>query len=396
MIQGMTTHGPSTKTAVSAGSKSEMIRTLRLENYRGFEAYGLSGLGRVNLLVGKNNSGKTSILEAVHLLAAAGDPRVLSRIARQRGEVVFVTEDRETRRASYADLSHFFHGHRFGEDSQFFIRSDEGLGELRMYVASLEELREDKQKILFEGMIGTRAPFALGVVIDRTSRSGTELGATVLVTEEGGLVLDQPMGLNRMFKNKFEDVPVQFISQDSLDRPSMSGMWDKVVTEGKEQDVVGAMQILDKKLKSIVFLSGDRPYRFESRGGIMLGFEGVQGRLPLGSYGEGMRRLLALALAMAKTQNGILLVDEIDTGLHYSVMGDMWRLVAQTAKRYNTQVFATTHSFDCIRGLDWLCRKYPELGAEVSLQKIEPELPMAVALGAEQIKISVEQDIEVR
>jgi predicted ATP-dependent endonuclease of OLD family len=106
--------------------------------------------------------------------------------------------------------------------------------------------------------------------------------------------------------------------------------------------------------------------------------------------------MLALALALAKTQNGILLVDEIDTRLHYSVMGDMWRLVAETARRYNIQVFATTHSFDCVRGLDWLCRKYPELGAEVSIQKIEPELPMAVALDAEQIKISVEQDIEVR
>ena len=78
----------------------------------------------------------------------------------------------------------------------------------------------------------------------------------------------------------------------------MSEMWNKVVKEGKEQDVVGAMQILDKSLKSIVFLSGEMPYRSESRGGIMLGFEGVQGRLPLGSYGEGMRRLLALALAL--------------------------------------------------------------------------------------------------
>jgi len=176
----------------------------------------------------------------------------------------------------------------------------------------------------------------------------------------------------------------------------MSEMWDKVATEGKEQDVVGAMKILDESLNSIVFLSGDRAYRFESRGGILLGFEGMQGRLPLGSYGEGMRRLLALTLSLAKTQNGILLVDEIDTGLHYSIMGDMWRLVAQTAKRYNIQVFATTHSSDCVRGLDWLCRNYPELGEEVSLQKIEPELPTAVTLDAEQIKISFEQDIEVR
>ena len=176
----------------------------------------------------------------------------------------------------------------------------------------------------------------------------------------------------------------------------MSAMWDNVVTEGQEQDVVGAMKILESKLNSIIFLSGDRPYRYEGRGGILAGFEGMQGRLPLGSLGEGMRRLLALSLSLARTKNGILLIDEIDTGLHYSIMGDMWLLVAQTAMRYDIQVLATTHSLDCIRGLDWLCRHHPELAKEVSLQKIEPELPMSVALDAAQIKISVEQDIEVR
>ena len=122
----------------------------------------------------------------------------------------------------------------------------------------------------------------------------------------------------------------------------------------------------------------------------------TQRRLPLGSQGEGMRRMLALALSLARAQNGVLLIDEIDTGLHYSIMGDMWLLVAETARRYNIQVFATTHSFDCVRGLDWLCLHHPELGKDVSLQKIVPELASAVAFDAEQIRIAVEQDIEVR
>ena len=205
-----------------------------------------------------------------------------------------------------------------------------------------------------------------------------------------------PIRYSRTLRSRADEIPVQFISQDSLERSSMSEMWDKVVIEGKEKDVVGAMKILESKLNSIVFLAGDGYFRYEAQGGILAGFEGEQGRLPLGSFGEGMRRLLALSLALAKTQNGILLVDEIDAGLHYSVMGDMWLLVAQTAKRHNIQVFATTHSFDCVRGLDWLCRSHPDLGEEVSIQKIEPELSMAVALDAAQIKISVEQDIEVR
>ena len=373
-----------------------MIRSLQLENYRGFKEYKLSGLKRINLLVGKNNSGKTSVLEAVHLLASSGDPRVLSRIAQQRGEVVYDTEDRDTRRSSYTDLSHFFHGHQFGEESRFVIQSDGKLGKLEVSVVGYEEMKDDGQKFQFKDS-STPVAFGLAIKMGRDGQPGLKTGPALPVTEEGVLFLERPLPFYRTSRIRDDDRLVQFISQDSLDRSSMSEMWDEVATEGNEQDVVGAMKILDGNLNSIVFLSSrSSPNRYVPSDGILLGFEGVRGRLPLGTYGEGMRPMLALALSLARTQNGILLIDEIDTGLHYSIMGDMWRLVAQTAQRHNIQVFATTHSFDCVRGLDWLCRNHPELGEEVSLQKIEPELSTAVAFDAEQIKISVEQDIEVR
>ena len=77
-------------------------------------------------------------------------------------------------------------------------------------------------------------------------------------------------------------------------------------------------------------------------------------------------------------------------------MGDMWRLVVESARKANIQVFATTHSFDCIRGLAWLCQNYPDLANEVAIQKIDTQLPEAVALGPEQIKMAVEIGMEIR
>ena len=95
-------------------------------------------------------------------------------------------------------------------------------------------------------------------------------------------------------------------------------------------------------------------------------------------------------------KNGVLLIDEVDTGLHYSIMGDMWLLVVEAARQNNIQVFLTTHSLDCVRGLAWLCRNHPELGEEVSLQKIEANLNESVSLNADEIQIAVDQDLEVR
>ncbi len=371
-----------------------MISYLELQNYRGFKEYKLTGLGRVNLLVGLNNSGKTSILEAVNLLASGGDPRVISRIARQRGEVLYDADEREARRIISSDISHFFYGHEFGPDSHFTLRSDDSLGQLDFYVVSIEQLAEEGQKLLFED--AGRSTLGLAIKIANGRSVSPRAGPAIPVSDEGALAFEQAARYSRVLRGRVDENAVQYVSQDSLERSSMSEMWDRVVTDGREQDVVKAMKILEPNLTSIVFLTGERAYRLEMRGGIMIGFEGTQRRLPLGSYGEGMRRLLALSLSLARTRNGILLIDEIDTGLHYSIMGDMWTLVAEAARRYDIQVFATTHSFDCVRGLDWLCRHRPELGNEVSLQKIEPDLSTSVALDAEQIKIAFEQDIEVR
>lgn len=91
-----------------------------------------------------------------------------------------------------------------------------------------------------------------------------------------------------------------------------------------------------------------------------------------------------------------MLVDEIDTGLHYSVMSEMWELVVKTAIKSNIQIFATTHSLDCIRGLATLCESHPEFASEIRLHKIEPQLEESVGLSADQILIAEELDIEVR
>ena len=79
-----------------------MLGHLKLCKYRGFESYELADLARVNLLVGKNNCGKTSILEAVHFLVSKGDPSVLVQAAQRRGEI--------SRKGEGPNISHFFLG----------------------------------------------------------------------------------------------------------------------------------------------------------------------------------------------------------------------------------------------------------------------------------------------
>lgn len=371
-----------------------MITNLGIENYRGFKTFNLQQLSRVNLLVGMNNCGKTSILEAVHLVASAGDVAVLNRFALQRGEYVFASDEPErVRRDIYPDASHFFYGHEFRPGITFHLSADNGFGSVACRVVEPRSPEDSRlaQGRLFEDEEIAALTYLLEIEASRLHERAPLL---VPVTADGAFSVER---YRRIPRTELERAPpVQFITPESLEPPMMGLMWDRAVKDRREPEVIRAMQILERDLTDIFFLSGERSRYANSRGGILVGFAGAARRLPLGSQGGGMRRLLALSLSLIHCEGGVLLIDEIDTGLHWSIMGDMWSLVVQAARQANVQVIATTHSLDCLKGLEWLYDNHRELAAEVSVHKIDRALGRSVALSANQVRLALEQGIEVR
>ncbi len=125
----------------------------------------------------------------------------------------------------------------------------------------------------------------------------------------------------------------------------VSHFWDRILAKGREKEIVEDMRLLLPDIDSIHFLTG-----MVRREVILVGLRGGGRRMPIGSYGDGLRRLLELRLNLEAAADGFLLIDEIDTGLHWTIMEDVWRLLVEVAKKSNVQIFATTHSLDCIRG----------------------------------------------
>src|SRR5690606_37990865 len=124
-----------------------MIDTLTLEGFRGFQRFELADLGRINLLVGTNNCGKTSLLEAVQLFSSSGDASSILHVASRRGErVIDVSDSRGIPRAE-ADVCHLFYGHEIDVDSSFSIKaqSPRGAEELIARIA-----HKNGQRLLLE------------------------------------------------------------------------------------------------------------------------------------------------------------------------------------------------------------------------------------------------------
>jgi energy-coupling factor transporter ATP-binding protein EcfA2 len=362
----------------------KMLGTLHLHKFRGFNDYELADLTRVNLLVGKNNSGKTSILEAIHFLVSKGDPFVLVRSASRRDEFSYARG--RPAQAEPADISHCFFGHHFAPGAGFRLSGGSyGHISVEVHLADFE-----RQTSFFVNDVDQSFPFVLRI-------EGPLVQKPDLPVTEGGSISRRYFQVrSRWTEAETTPPPVQFVTPESLDLDPMREMWDEVLIEGRESEVIAAMRLLEDDLESIHFLADETSRARPVRAGALLGFRGVGRRVPLGSYGDGMRRLLALSLSLIQTAEGVLLVDEIDTGLHWTVMEDMWRLVIDTALVNSIQVFATTHSEDCIRGLASLVESRPDLAGNVSVYKIERSLGRAVRFDATDVQAAVEQNIEVR
>lgn len=360
---------------------SRVLKSLKLTGFRAFESYTLDPLSRVNLVVGKNNSGKTSVLEAVELLVSGGSPIAISESAQRRDEMRPVEWRSGYRRVP--SIAHLFHDHACEPGARFELRSSRGAIRVTVELRPFEDLDEEVVSDLLDEPLSAEAAPAMGLAVTLGARKTPEF--VFPVTEDGLLLHD--------FRRRWMARPsVRFLSLTSMDPPFLADAWNALVTEGREQEIVEDMKLLMPEIDSIHFLTSGRM----PRGGIVVGLREGGSRYPLGSFGDGMRRLLLLRLALASNSQGCVLVDEVDTGLHWTVMAGMWRLVIEVAHKSRLQLFATTHSHDCIVGLASMIKSHPELADEMSVHKVDTSLPRAVSVRGSDIPAAVESGIDFR
>ncbi|HJT35487.1 MAG TPA: AAA family ATPase, partial [Pirellulales bacterium] len=210
-----------------------MLTRVSIENYRGFKTFRMDGLARVNLLVGKNNSGKTAILEGIQFLTSKGDPAVLAEAAERRGEVVVTQPEQSVS----VDIAHFFHGHAIGPDASFSFTGDNGYAPVAVKALVPKEGRVER-----EDAEARRAPAGLAIKI--TSQSRPERKEPLFpLSREGGVELELP--------SRFREFPsgrrsrasqTRFIGPDSLSSRDMAVMWDELTLSGQESDVASALR----------------------------------------------------------------------------------------------------------------------------------------------------------
>ncbi|MEM9006491.1 MAG: AAA family ATPase [Cyanobacteria bacterium P01_F01_bin.86] len=355
-----------------------MLKSLKIENFRCFQNFELQQLGKLNLLVGTNNSGKTSILEAVQLLTSQANLMSLQEVMIGRGEYV----NDELGNGRELDVRHLFYGHEIDIGSRFSILDGTHNGKEGITVS----IEHTGQLNLFED---------LKELVLAIEWLGQEKGDIKLpLSPQEGLPLDYIKRIRRDFKNA--GVKTQFVTSSSLTTQQMTELFDQVVLTPEEELVTESLQTIEPSIDRIASIGSEKLSYSSSHSGFVVRLNRTDQRIPIGSMGDGIWRMLGLTLAIVNARNGVLLVDEIDAGLHFSAMSDMWRLIWETAKRLNVQVFATTHNSDCWTSLAAIASRESPSEEGITIQRIEKDKPNSIVFTERQVIIAAERGIEVR
>src|SRR5258706_861779 len=268
-----------------AGGIVGMIHSLQIQGYRGFSHFEMSGLGQVNLIVGTNNSGKSSVLEALYLLISAGDPSSLLQLLWRRGERSI--DERSPRHPELElDVSHLFHGHEFRLGSKFTLSAKNQNPERTVSFAIAEPT--EKEQELF------RPISAVSRVVLRITGNPQPPSPGVPISRRGGMRTDQIDMPRRIRRGRDDSNRAQYVATESLSAEELVSLWDKVALTPDEGLVLRALQFLDPELERIAAQASQAPfYSPGARGGFIIKRRGYDHPIPIGTMGDGMWRMLA-------------------------------------------------------------------------------------------------------
>ena len=364
------------------------LPSLAIKGFRGIKELELTGLGRVTLLMGANSTGKSTVLEAARIYASGGAAsKTIGEILHTRDNVL-ERADEEGELIGVPDYESLFFG--YGKQKPvgaIEIGRIEDKNKLRIRVGSYKS-----------GELGKLPPQLLPIM----EREGFEylsvsFASNRRLEERIPFVASRRMWL-RMTRlrssHTIPSIPCEIMGPGLPSNEKIVSWYEKATLTPAEEEVLQSLHFINPDIERVAALSGGNRRSYGMR--VMAKLSGVDTPVPLKSMGDGIVRLLGLALALVSAKDGFLLIDEVENGIHYELFPKLWDFVMRTAQKNNVQVIATTHSWDCVAGFAKASNELEEIKGHAFRIVRDGEDTRAVSYTEEELSIAAEGGIEVR
>ena len=322
-----------------------MLKEIEIQNFRCFEQVKISGFERVNLIGGKNNAGKTALLEAIFL-----------NFAPDLSSIVML---RELRRESSAALDAM--SDRAWNNLFYALKKDKTI---------VIQVKNDNDNDNIE---------RVEIQIEINSRDSD----LIIKTIKGEKIFNELVGSgtyrSSMSNTNFlvYEIPIvpPFIR---IPGRKLIESFDHARLNDKDSEVLKAFQIIDPTIESVESFSIGEPTLYLRRKG--------EKRLPLSLFGDAMNRVAYIILKLVNNKHKILLIDEIENGIHHTNQRNFWIILFRLAVELDTQIFATTHSLEMLEA-------FADVGLKSNQECSSAYFELARKLKTNQI-IGIRRDLE--
>lgn len=368
------------------------VSTLTVTRFRSLRNLTVGPFGRVNLITGKNNTGKSTLLEALALLLSNGDLGTFTSLIDHREQTDLERAVALVEQPWFSSLFSDFPNLSDCEDPLTVSSTSDPSTPPKTVEVKVVWLPERPDNERGNGnpdpantKNGMGEPYKVPYLQIKTPSRGhrlIHLDSRTPITGTG--LTDLTRG------NRVTFVHVDPFLSRSIGR--LGDLWDTVALTPAQDEVVKALQIIAPDIEAVSVIGGKNGNGSRT---VIARSRHFKTPVSLRTFGDGVNHLFGIILSLVKASGGVLLVDEIENGLHHSILPEVWKVIFRMAGELNVQIFATTHSWDCVDSFQKAANDHPEVGVLARLTahggRIIPTL-----FNEEDLSVIASERIEVR
>lgn len=311
------------------------INSIEINQFRGIRQLTISNFSKINLIVGDNNSGKTTFLEAVQLLFAKSQLSSVKNIIKQR-TVLNVSES-----SFYTSFINMFNVNQESELLDFDIYAVSNNGPIRFEMRGRERTISGEEALQMSTMsLGQKAHYKKeSTVVPETAK----LFSGSIISQNGKKPIEKDIHFTSLDNVSVGPVikrEVQYIPSFGHLRYDL--LKNFVDNPEYKKLAISILKQFDDSIVDICYTKADDGCFLES----IITADGIN--MPFSVYGDGVKKILYILNKLFDATDSILLIDEIETGLHKKYYDRLFPVVFELAKKLNVQLFIATHSMEAI------------------------------------------------